>query len=714
MKLIGLATGFVIWMGFVWCPMASAQTTFVKHTIATIGQPLDVTVGDINGDGQLDLATVSVANGEVAWWENNGQGGYSKKQIKTGFDGGRTIRAGDIDGDGDTDLIAASISLHRIEWYENDGSQKFTVNNLDLNFRGAHTVQLTDLDQDGDLDILCSGWDNTLALSEVAWWENKGGKVFTKHLVSSQLDQSPFVEATDMDLDGDLDLIGSDETPGEVYWWENNGSQVYSEHLIDNQFTLAHTVLARDIDKDGDPDILASATSSSLLAWYENTGSGTFKKHAMDNLGGAIWLDMADFDLDGDNDMIATGMAATTLALYSNNGRQNFSKSVVSGGITSGFALSINDLDQDGDPDVVAIGYNSNFLGWWENKADNTTLLQSPSWLIRGAADEGFLVVNSEKGNIIATTGIESARGVANPVYCQGIALVNNLLYANSGSALQAYHPVSGNLVGSYRTDAQYLLGLTTGPSGMLYLSAPLDGNIYSFDPVAGLITTIAGGLEFPQALRYDPLSGEILVLDGEDRVTVKSIDPASGGTTIWQVTEIPAGGDIEVDGSGNFYLSSPSSNTIYANTSGWSSPTVVYLDNLQGPWGLCYDGEAKELVVAMTGTNRLERVAATATGIGTSPADRPVSASAWPNPFVSELHIRIPVPLTSAAVLKIVSPDGRLIWSRSSSTIGNSRGISELEITLTEMGSLPAGLYFLIYSDGPRSSAVPVVHEAR
>jgi len=711
MRLIIFTAGLVVLLGFAIFPSATAQASFVKHTIATIGQPLDVSVGDINGDGHPDLATVSASAGEVAWWENNGQGEFFKRQIKTGFNGGRTIRSGDIDGDGDIDLIAASYSANRIEWYENDGSEKFTTHVLDSNFRGAHTVQLTDLDQDGDMDILCSGWDNTAALSEVAWWENNGNEVFVKHVISSLLDQSPFVEATDIDLDGDLDLIGSDETTGEVYWWENNGSHVFTEHLIDNQFTLAHTVLARDIDKDGDPDILASATSSNLQAWYENKGSGAFEKHVMENLGGAIWLDMADFDSDGDNDMIAAGMTATQLALYTNNGRQGFTKSLIQGGFTSGFALNITDLDLDGDPDVVAIGYGSNFLGWWENTSDHLNLIQAPSWVVPGPVAGNFLVVNNDQGNIIATSGSESRYGVVNPGFCQGIAVVSNLLYANSGANLNVYHPETGIRIASYRTDAQYLEGMAPTPSGMLYLSAPMDGKIFGFNPVTGLFIMVAEGLDYPRALRYDPLTGEILLLDGEDVITVKSLDPASGSISIRQVTGIPAGGDIEADGSGNYYITSPSTNSIYVNTSGWISPTWVYRTDLAGPWGMWYDGQTRELVVALNSANRLERIPATATGIHTFLKDESFLISAYPNPFKDRINIRIPDLYRPASALKLMSPEGKIIWSQrfiSSNTDTNS---SRVAINITDLGLLPAGLYYLICSDESWMVSVPLLH---
>lgn len=709
MKKSSLTGLWIILTGMICSHIAMAQSSFSKHTISTnLAEPMDVHVGDLNGDGYPDIATVTYNAGEIAWWENDGQAGFSKRLIKIGFIGGRSIRSGDIDGDGDIDLIAAAVTSNRIEWYENSGTGTFTTHLLDNNFRGAHTVQLIDLDQDGDMDILCSGWDNSAAKSEEAWWENNGNEVFTKHVISPTLDQSPFIDAADIDLDGDLDLIGTDETTGEVYGWSNDGHQVFTEYLIDNQFNLAHTALLRDIDKDGDSDILGAACTSGLQAWYENKGSWVFTKHSMENLAGAIWLDMADFDLDGDNDMIAAAMGVNQLALYSNNGQQQFSKSWITGGLTSGFALDIVDMDLDGDPDVVAIGYASSFLGWWENTVDRTALIQSPSWIVPGNDAGNFLIVNSEKGNIVSMGTTEPTHGVVNPRFCRGIALAGNLLYANVGPYLNVYHPVTGMIISSYRSNTQYLEGMTLAPDGKLYLSAPLDGFLICFSPVTTLFTTVAEGLDYPRALRFDPLTGEILILDGEEMVAVKSLNPSNGEISTKEITPIPAGGDIETDGAGNWYISSPESNSIYANTSSWAAPTALYRSDLAGPWGMWYDNSSRELVVCMNTGNSVDRIPATASGIPAQTQQQAPVLTLFPNPCRERMIVNLSGSYSASSALTVISPDGRVMWRRTLSLINS--GSQTIEIR--DLSGLPEGLYYLVCSGASGLVSVPFIRE--
>jgi len=706
LNFIIVIAGFVT----IFCN-GKAQTSFEKHTISSVGNPMDVMVCDINGDGFKDLATVT-NSGEVAWWENTGSATFIKHSIRNGFTGARSVRTGDIDGDGDIDLFAASFSRNEIEWYENNGSQTFTSHMLDGNFRGAHTVQMVDLDRDGDQDIVCSGWDNTPALSEVAWWENTGNKQFTKRTISVSLDQSPFVDVADFDGDGDLDLVGSDETTGEVYWWQNNGQESFTQFLVDAQFNLAHTVLARDIDKDGDFDILGAACTSGLQAWYENLGSGIFEKHPMENLAGALWLDAGDFDLDGDTDMVATGMSVNQMVLYINSGRQQFTRSLISGELSSGFALNVADLDNDGDPDIVAIGYNSNYLGWWENKLSRVSLIQSPSWICKGSENNRYLAINNNKGNVIKVLETEPVCGVVNPKTCQGIVCSEGILFAASGSEIVFYNPESGIRINSSRTDAQYFEGITVDPDGRIYAAAPVDGKIVVLEPSTGEIINLATGLDYPRAVKYDPFSGQLLVLDGEETCTVKSFDRETGKSTILATTMIISGGDIEPDGLGNYYISSPQENAIYILKGLGSGKEILFKSDLNGPWGMKYDSIRSELVVAMNSADRIEKIGVSATGI-VSVDQGKVPLQVYPNPFSDFLNISLPCRSLDECIVDLVSIDGKTLFSKKipAASIRINPGI--ISLNLSDVQLVEQGIYFLKLYNGLKTTCITILHDS-
>jgi hypothetical protein len=69
---------------------------------------------------------------------------------------------------------------------------------------GLHWVEPADLNQDGYVDLLTAGSRSC----EMAWRENDGQGTFTEHTVSDSFDAARSVYVTDLDADGDMDLVG--------------------------------------------------------------------------------------------------------------------------------------------------------------------------------------------------------------------------------------------------------------------------------------------------------------------------------------------------------------------------------------------------------------------------------------------------------------------------------------------------------------------------
>jgi len=93
---------------------------FKLHEIdAEIERPHTLVVADLDGDGDIDLATCgSLVNGTAAWYQNNGKGSFQRFDIDSG-QGSYDLRAVDMDGDGDLDLLNAGHGNKNLIWYEN-------------------------------------------------------------------------------------------------------------------------------------------------------------------------------------------------------------------------------------------------------------------------------------------------------------------------------------------------------------------------------------------------------------------------------------------------------------------------------------------------------------------------------------------------------------------------------------------------------------------
>ncbi|UOQ73706.1 FG-GAP repeat domain-containing protein [Hymenobacter cellulosilyticus] len=119
--------------------------------------PFNVTTGDVNNDGPLDLVTANLGGSDVSIRLNNGQGTFGGTiSVRVGgipF----WVLLGDVDGDRDLDILTANYGTGTVSIRPNDGRGVFGAgSDLPVGIQPRH-LALTDVDGDGDLDILAVG-----------------------------------------------------------------------------------------------------------------------------------------------------------------------------------------------------------------------------------------------------------------------------------------------------------------------------------------------------------------------------------------------------------------------------------------------------------------------------------------------------------------------------------------------------------------------------
>lgn len=229
---------------------------------------------DLDGDDDLDLV-LGVSNGNGLYWVENidGLGTFGTRiTIDANISQARTQAIGDIDGDGDMDILTNSVGSNYLSWFENvDGLGSFTTQHS-IDPVGLYTnyVYLFEINGDGDLDILSEKSD------AVIWRENLDGLGnFSSFMVIDDQTLNPSdAIAKDLDNDGDLDILSSFSTGNRVAWYENEDGLggFGSQNIIDPDLQSPRTVHAADLDGDGDLDVLSAALSNlgRELVWYEN------------------------------------------------------------------------------------------------------------------------------------------------------------------------------------------------------------------------------------------------------------------------------------------------------------------------------------------------------------------------------------------------------------------------------------------------------------
>jgi hypothetical protein len=130
-----------------------------------------------------------------------------------------SVYSTDLDGDGDMDVLSSSFGDNKIAWYENDGTGNFGSQIvISTAASGAYSVYATDMDGDGDMDVLSASWTD----NKIAWYENTdgAGTFGAQNVISTVAMNAVSVYATDMDGDGDMDVVSASNRDDKIAWYE--------------------------------------------------------------------------------------------------------------------------------------------------------------------------------------------------------------------------------------------------------------------------------------------------------------------------------------------------------------------------------------------------------------------------------------------------------------------------------------------------------------
>src|SRR5271165_891718 len=333
--------------------------------------------GDFNGDGHADLAVTNEPSaigtaGNVAVLLGKGDGTFSPAVSYTVGEFPGTIVAADFNGDGKADLAALDSQmgfgsyLNKVWVLPGKGDGTFLPAVSTATGTGSGYLAFTDLDHDGNMDLVIA--DEFASAVAIMFGHGNGTfKPATEYVMAAQ----PVSIAILPLGDGNTLLSTSDNIGNGLFNFFVAGDGTVVIPQIQNIGLSPTSIAAADLNGDRQPDLVITDAETGNIYVELATGAGLFAtpvKYSLVSQPGALAL--ADVNGDGKIDVIAADAAGLDVLLGKGNGTLGALKTFPAGGSLS--SVTVADFNSDGKPDVAAANAASGGVSLFIGNGDGT------------------------------------------------------------------------------------------------------------------------------------------------------------------------------------------------------------------------------------------------------------------------------------------------------------------------------------------------------
>ncbi len=326
--------------------------------------PCAIDIGDIDGDGHLDVATpnsdfehVESSLNLTSVLYGNGLGQLSEPvAYVSGDDIPVGIRLGDLNADGGLDMVVVNSDAGSLSVMLNFGEQQMGDAGRIVAGSNPTISDVGDINGDGILDVAVTALDEIrIALGRGDGNFEPSGSIALPGTLWS-------VRLLDVNADGAMDMLASNTTDATIHVWLGDGQGQLIEYDRLQMTGMPLGIADADIDFDGHLDLLIAHSFG--MAVLLGNGAGDFNLVEQIDAG----LDprdiaIADYDNDGWLDAAIVNSSSQDITLVTGRGEGQFvyRATYAVGTLPSG--IEAGDFNSDSVPDLAVSNQLSNNIG---------------------------------------------------------------------------------------------------------------------------------------------------------------------------------------------------------------------------------------------------------------------------------------------------------------------------------------------------------------